>query len=331
MIIKEFGNETEEQITQLKELSKNSNKKYIKNINIDLKKLKNGYQSEKDNAYYIDFEFRDSKNIIVLHDIRIEHNGRTAQIDHILISRIEVTVLESKSFDEELTIKDDGSLFVKYKNNDKTFPNPIEQNNRHLKVLKALINDKFELQANTKLFGGISFSSKILINPNTTISNKKLPEGFERADSYITKRKQEIDNIKGLKVLKLASKMMSINKVEELANFLIKHHKPFIFDYTKKYPIEPITTSYVKEPSIIYNKPKIQSIEYTCTKCKSKNLEVAYGRNYYFKCLDCENNIPIKHTCNTPNCKPKTRKSKLQFFKVCEKCGIDELFWENKS
>ena len=87
----------------------------------------------------------------------------------------------------------------------------------------------------------------------------------------------------------------------------------------------------VQEKSITYNNFQKSPIEHICTKCKSKNLEVAYGRNYYFKCLDCENNIPIKHTCNTPNCKPKTRKSKLQFFKVCEKCGIDELFWENKS
>ena len=328
MIFKPFGNETENQITLLKKLLKNSkNEAQKKLIQVDLTKLVNGYKAEKENAYYIDFEFKDSNNIIVLHDIRIEYNGRTAQIDHILISRVEISILESKSFSGHLTIKDDGSLLVKYNHSYKTLPNPIEQNNRHLKVLKDFIDSKFELPTNTKVFGGISFQTKVLINPKTVLINKNLPVGYERADSYVSRRNNEIDNTSGLNVLKLVSTMMPIDKAKELAKFLMQHHTPVTFDYSKKYPIANDNSN----PNIKSIDSNIPMPQYECSKCKSNNLELNYGHNYYFKCLDCEHNIPIRHTCNTPDCKPKTKKRKLQFFKVCEKCDIDELFWENKS
>ena len=337
MILKELSNQTEKQINVLRNLLKNSNSTAQKKlIQSDLKRLENGYKSEKDNAYYLDFEFKDSKHSIILHDVRLEHNGRTAQIDHIFIGRTGVTVLESKSFTGELMIKDDGSLVVKYAKTINTYPNPIEQNNRHAQVLKELINDNFNLQGNTKFLGGIDISSKVIINPKTTVTNKKLPIGFERADSFATRRIKEIDKMGVFEILKTASKLMTIEKYIELAEFIIQNHKPIIFDYTKKYRIKasPNDTFSVKEESTNYQKKRITQTNtkiYECTKCKSQNLEVNYGRNYYFKCLDCKNNIPIKHTCKTPSCKPKTKKRKLQFFKICEACGIDELFYENKS
>jgi len=337
MILKKLGNELETQIYTLQNLLNNSDSTTQKKlIQSDLKRLENGYKSEKDNAYYLDFTFKDSTHSIILHDIRLEHNGRTAQIDHIFIGRTGITVLESKSFTGELTIKEDGSLVVKYGKTINTYPNPIEQNNRHTQVLKELINDNFNLQGNTKFLGGIDISSKVIINPKTTVVNKKFPVGFERADSFATRRIKEIDKMSIFEVLKTASKMMTAEKYIELAEFIIQNHKPITFDYTKKYRMKDKQNEdiYVEEKNTNYQKKIIthtNPIIYECPKCKSQNLEVNYGRNYYFKCLDCKNNIPIKHTCNTLNCKPKTKKRKLQFFKICETCGIDKLFYQNKA
>ena len=56
-------------------------------IERELKSMRNGVQGEKDSAYYIDFYFGSSKNWAVIHDLRIEHEGQAAQIDHILINR----------------------------------------------------------------------------------------------------------------------------------------------------------------------------------------------------------------------------------------------------
>jgi hypothetical protein len=43
--------------------------------------------------------------------LRLEHNGRTAQIDHLLINRwMECYVLESKHFNAGLKITEDGEF-----------------------------------------------------------------------------------------------------------------------------------------------------------------------------------------------------------------------------
>ena len=63
-----------------------------------MQNLKNGYKAEKDHAYYIKTYYKNSENSVILHDIRLEHSGITAQFDHIFISCVEIAILESKSF-----------------------------------------------------------------------------------------------------------------------------------------------------------------------------------------------------------------------------------------
>ena len=128
MIYREIDNKENEIKTLKKLFSESKSEKQKELIAKDLKAIENGYKSEKDNAYYLDFHFKSRDNLILLHDIRIEHKGRTAQFDHILIAPLGITVLESKSFTGQLTINDDNSLNVMYGKYTKTFPNPIEQN-----------------------------------------------------------------------------------------------------------------------------------------------------------------------------------------------------------
>jgi hypothetical protein len=48
----------------------------------------------------------------VIHDHRIEHRGRVAQIDHLLINRfLDIFVLESKNYDYGVKISEEGGLF----------------------------------------------------------------------------------------------------------------------------------------------------------------------------------------------------------------------------
>lgn len=67
-------------------------------IERELKILRAGIKGERDSAYDIDFYSGASKNRIVIHDLRLELNGRVAQIDHLVLNRLlEVYVLETKT------------------------------------------------------------------------------------------------------------------------------------------------------------------------------------------------------------------------------------------
>ena len=341
MLYKDIDSKKQE-IQQLKMLllkSKNPKQKNL--IKADLTRVINGYESEKDNAYYLGFNFKESPRSILLHDIRIEHDGKVAQIDHIIIDRLGIEILESKSFTGTLTIKGDGSLNVQYGSDIETFPNPIEQNHRHAKVLADFIKANITLPSNLKLLG-MPISSTVLINPKTTIADHTLPKGFERADSFTTHWDERVDKMGTLSVFKSISTMITLNKAKEIAEFLVKSHKPKVYDYSKKYPIHkqevqkkeeaprsvPAIEEIIKETFSI--KTPMNSKEMHCSKCQSTNLEIRYGRySYYFKCLECEGNTSIKLNCSDKQCKPKLKKKKLNFYHVCEVCHKNELFFKN--
>ena len=82
-------------------------------IERELKCLMSGERNEQNSAYYLDFSYKDSKNWAVIHDLRIEHRGRVAQIDHLIINRfLDVFVLESKNYYYGVKITEEGEFLV---------------------------------------------------------------------------------------------------------------------------------------------------------------------------------------------------------------------------
>ena len=236
MILKQTDNKTSQlKILEklLEESTSDSQKELIKK---DYYKLKNGYEAEKENAYLIDFYLKDTENTIVLHDLRLEYSGLTAQIDHILINRLEILILESKSFKGYLEIKKDNSLEVSYNGKITTYPNPLEQAKRHAEVVKKIlianniISDGF-------FSSGYKINSQVVINPNTTIKNETLPEHFSKADIFVAEWRKRTNSTGLIKAVKLLVGMKSKDEILNIGNFLLSMHKPIEFDYQKKYKI----------------------------------------------------------------------------------------------
>ena len=116
-------------------------------IEREIKNLYSGNKGEKTSAYYLDFEFRESKNWVIIHDLRLEHNGDVAQIDHLMIGRmLDIYVLESKNFTYGVSISDDGDFSYFYNNRPFSIPSPISQNERHIRLLdRFLTNNNFSM------------------------------------------------------------------------------------------------------------------------------------------------------------------------------------------
>lgn len=239
----------------------------------DLQLLKKGYESELQNAYYLDFYLEKSENLIILHDVRIEHNGQSAQIDHMLISRFGIELLESKSFSGVLTINNDTSLTIDYNGKLKNLQSPLEQSKRHALLLKEYLDEHTKLSARFKFLGGINISSVVLIHPETVTSNKTLPEHFFRADTFITARQKDIDNTSFFNAVKLISKFMTIESAKELAELIKKAHKPVEFDYTKKYKVHNTTV-----PNQSNEVSKILHEGDACPFCQNKLIQ-RQGKN----------------------------------------------------
>jgi len=312
--------------------------KHVDNKESNDKFIKAGLKAEKQMGHYLERAFAKAEDIFVLNDIRLKNNNETAQIDHLIIHTYGFIIIESKSVSTKVSVNKYGEWKRLYNNKETGMPSPIQQAKRQASFLEDFLQEKamnvFRDSIINKTVGKPKFSNfkfDILVAISDTgiieRDNIELDEVL-KADAIADKvlkiiSNREKDLLKSLiNPFTTTSNGLHVETERKIANLLLSLHHP-----VSKKIVEVAT---VQEKPITYNNAKKSSIEHICPKCNSKTLQVVFGRNYYFKCLDCGQNIPIKHTCNTPDCKPRTKKRKLQFFKICEKCGIDELFWENK-
>jgi hypothetical protein len=148
MLIKERDNS--EDISELEWFLKNPKiPEQIKNkIEKEIKYIKSGITGQKEAEYNIDFHYKNSLNNYIIHDLRIELNGLVAQIDHLIINRfLDVAVCESKNFFEGVGINNNLEFSSFYAGKPHGISSPIEQNKRHIKVLKiCLVVAKYKFQ-----------------------------------------------------------------------------------------------------------------------------------------------------------------------------------------
>jgi len=317
--------------------------KQVDNKESNDKFIKAGLKAEKQMAHYLDRAFGKSQDIFVLNDIRLKNDTDTAQIDHLIIHTYGFIIVESKSVSTKVSVNKYGEWKRIFKNKETGMPSPVQQAKRQASFLEDFLQKKainvFKDSIINKVVGKPKFSNYkfnilVAISDTGIIEREHIDlDEVVKAD-IITDKVLKIISDRRNDLLKSLINPFStdiytfqVETKNKIANLLLTLHNPVSKQINNATMVQEEPINYQKQIKI----PAInRQILYECSKCKSKNLEVAYGRNYYFKCLDCANNVPIKHTCNTPNCKPKTRKNKLQFFKVCESCNIDELFWENK-
>lgn len=79
----------------------------------------------------------DPKKYLIINDLMIENDGKTSQIDHVVISNYGIFVIETKNYDGWI-LGDESSNYwtqVIYKRKEKLY-NPIKQNYSHVLVLK---------------------------------------------------------------------------------------------------------------------------------------------------------------------------------------------------
>jgi hypothetical protein len=333
MLIKQADDQTAV-IAALEQASKSSGPG-AKRSGEALRIRKAGLKGEAESAYLIDFEFAQSRNWAVIHDLRIEHNGRTAQIDHLLINRwMDFYVLESKHFHAGLKITEDGE-FLRWNAHRRTYEgmaSPLEQNDRHIAVLRDAV-EKIELPVRLGLRIPPSFSSLILVSPTARIDRPKRFDSSRviKADQLKKRLWKDIDEENPLLgLIKTAAKIVSSDTIEYVARQLAEMHCPL----HRAKPPRPDTAMPPKQPSA---RPKVDGASRaksgeagpTCKACGASRGAVLYGKyGYYFKCGGCQANTAIRCTCQ-PGHQPRLRKQGLCFYRDCPGCGTSALFHKN--
>lgn len=306
MIIKTMDSMQEEmeELSALLDDDLTPNQRFL--IERELKAMKTGVHGEEDSAYYINFYFGNSENWAVIHDLRLEHEGHVAQIDHLLINRtFNFYVLESKNYSYGIKITPEGDFQAYYGKRHFGIPSPIEQNKRHIRLLELFLKAHDIIPKRLGLSIRPRFKNFILVSPKSIITR---PSGktFDaspviKADTLRTKIDEDFDKTNTLAEIASFSKICSGSTVEEAAKRLASFHKVHRVDFRVKFGLPE------KAPGECEDAPALKeeqartytSTTFFCAKCKKSISEKVakfcwqnkgkFGGKAY--CFNCQKTI----------------------------------------
>ena len=208
-----------------------------KRIEQELRNMQAGIRGEEEAAYEMKVQYGESPNWMVIHDLRIEHGGLIAQIDHLLINRLlDMWVCESKHFSEGVAVNEHGEFAAFFGSRPYGVPSPVEQNNRHILILKRLFNSG-AVNLPTRLGFTIKPDLKglVLVSKGARISRPKAKiEGLDaiiKNDMLFKTINKAGEDVSTLIIAKVVSK----ETLETLAREIVSLHKPIAFNWHAKF------------------------------------------------------------------------------------------------
>lgn len=266
-------------------------------IQQEIKNIKSGLKGEKEAAHEIDFHFGPSKNYAVIHDLRIEVEGRVAQIDHMVIGRfLDIWVCETKNFSDGLAINEQGEWSRFYNGKPYGMASPFEQNKKHIMVLNALFKTG-TVQLPTRLGFAIkpNMHNVIMVSKSARISRpKKEVEGLEsviKSDQFRTMVERANDSDDNPLTV---AKLIGAETLENFARSIVAQHQPLAFNWAAKFGVKDKSEDTATDTA--ETKPKKKLI---CTKCSvAVEFNVArfcwlnkarFGEGIY--CRDCQKGV----------------------------------------
>ncbi len=287
-----------------------------------------GQEAEKQMAFYLRRRYAEVEEVLVYNDLRVERAGDVAQVDHLLLHRHGMIVIESKSVSGRVRVNAEREFVRVWSRGSEGMRSPILQARRQGELLRQVLVDHKHQLRNKKLLGLVQGGFKRCpIDVLVAISDGGRIEGSRRGVPELFKAEQVVDEAdkiierhrRGARLLTEIDGEWGLfsferDEVERVAEFLLSQH----------------TAGEEERAAPAARVCKVATAEATafeCRGCASSNLEVRYGRSYYFKCLDCDANTPIKNTCDACAATTRTRKEKRQFFSECQACGTSVLFF----
>ncbi|MFA9381621.1 MAG: NERD domain-containing protein [Acetanaerobacterium sp.] len=197
----------------------------------------------------IQFELKNSHMpMFVLHDLFLEYEGLSAQIDFLIITRKRYFVIECKNLYGDITINDTGDFIRTIGKRKEGIYSPVTQGKRHLELIKQIRGAQRGNFLTKALFERNFYENYrtvvVLANSKTVLNDRFAPKEIKkqviRADQlieYIRKANKEPEAVASSESL-----------TEELANFFLNKHCICKTDYLEKYQnlIQPVRETPIK-------------------------------------------------------------------------------------
>ena len=291
-----------------------------------------GYKAEKQIAHYLLRKFHNTKDIFVINNLRFPWLDGYTQIDHLIVHRFGLIIIESKSVSSKVKYNLREEWYRLWNNSWSGIDNPVKQAERQAEAIKTLIRDNGD-QLRGKLLGLLQKGFKHMpVDCIVAISNQC--NGIERPSSkdpyrdIVIKADLVTDRIMELiTVYKEASRLLAKNEppwsiniaeLKKLKDFLLSIHE---VPQNKNIAADLSDDRFKPKPT---KKEKVRAYN-KCPECKGK-ITIRKGYSYYWHCESCNKNIPIKHDCTECRQRLQVRKENYNYFIYCEPCKLEALF-----
>jgi len=221
---------------------------------------KAGREAEEQMAHYLRRAYGESKSVFVLHGLRLERGEDAAQIDHLIIHRAGLVIVESKSVHGRVRVNEHGEWVRVYGSRQQGMPSPIEQAKRQARFLIQYLNDHAPQLTGKMLglvqayFGAVSYDIIVAISDTGIIDRpnpKKLPlpevckadQAVAKVEEALARQRREAGLLTGLISPGLhRGRGLTRGELENILAFLPAHHRPLRAPETPAEEVVPVSS-----------------------------------------------------------------------------------------
>lgn len=213
-------------------------------IDREIRLIHAGVCAEKEAAYELDFHYGKSKNSVLIHDLRLCVDGRVAQIDHLLISRLlDCVVLETKRFGEGIEVNQYGECSAFFGGSPYGIPSPFEQNKRHCAVLRdAFSSGMVKIPSRIGVQLTPTLKSKVVVSKNARIIRSERAaveqQDILKIDQFATVMDRELDAAGFVESVSMLAKVISSETLHNLGEQLVALHTPIEIDWAARFGLD---------------------------------------------------------------------------------------------
>ncbi len=294
-----------------------------------------GDRAERQMAHYLDRYFAEHQRIHVLHDVRIEHGGDRAQIDHLVVHRFGIAIVESKSISTQVRINAQHEWERLWNGRWRGMPDPLLQAERQGLLIKRLLTSR-TADLLDKVLGLVQGTFRTMaIDTYAAVSDQGT---IRRARKTQVPSARKADAIPGAIQERIAAYRKAANvlnpdprtlfadvprefndrEVVRVAHFLRVQSAPAPSLPSDVHDVPPPAP----EPGAVATESTPIEIRLACGSCGSHDMVAKVGRyGPYGACTACGRNTAVRPRCGRCGANFRVQREEGGFAGTCGSCG----------
>lgn len=318
-------------------------KKVVRRTGVPDARSRAGIAAETQMAHYLHREFRDDPEVHVLHGLRLadplqpEQDGSTGacQIDHLIVHRWGMFIVESKSVTEQVRVRPDGSGGDEwsrlYRGKETGMASPIRQARRQSEFLRSFLQRHRERLVGRQPFGmrtlarikvgtdqrgfrsmpiqlivAISDGGRICRLDGWRAPRRPFRTFLQKADTVSETIAREVDRHRrgsGMLNIQPAGEYglwaMEADEPVRVARFLAANHEESTSPGSAR--LSPAAADHTRTPSrSAADRAQPGAVgETVCNRCGATDLLADFHYGYYWRCRSCGETMNMPTVCSS--------------------------------